>query len=439
MNDTNTKILCTLGPAFDALSDQEIGEYLSNNNLYFRTNFSFGTHHEHLHRLTRIKTCAKTVGVHTYFLADLKGHKVRINPIEEQTIKVGDDLMVEYTSDETEFISTPKTIGVAVREYFHLKAHKLIGSKILLGDGAPILQITHLNQETSLSCKVITGGVIKTGMGFSIAGYEETNQEFLTSKDEADLKFIVNSKEWNAIVCSFVKTAQDVDVMFANIHRIDPECNMKVVAKIETQSAVYNIADIADASDAIMLARGDLYLKLTDPFSLGIVCRQIITECKKAEVPIIYATQNMIYMHKTGVPSRTEVTHITDTTLQLVDAIMLSEESAVSEFVSVIIPTLTSIIRATENSVSWFTSCLNHALTSENPRIAEDVSYRDKNIRFDTAKLDKELEDDDNGHKSHEIQSVINNKFAYKIFFGKFDEFNEFFMYSGTVFVNKKE
>jgi pyruvate kinase len=312
------KILCTIGPAShdSAILTQLIQAGMN----VARLNFSHGTHEYHAETIDRVRALSEQLQKPVAILADLQGPKLRIGKMQEAgvPIKEGEELIL--TSEE--MIGTPGRIPI---QYKELPGRVRPGERILLDDGLLELQVIDSTAE-EIRTRVIIGGVLYDNKGMNLPN-ASLDIPALTDKDREDVRFILGHQvDWIAL--SFVRTAADVEALKDIIRRDSSFGRVApVISKIEKPEAVRNIDAIIAASDAIMVARGDLGIEMSSE-AVPMVQKMIITKCHAAAKPVVTATQMLDSMIRNPRPTRAEASDVANAVLDGSDAIMLSGETA---------------------------------------------------------------------------------------------------------------
>jgi pyruvate kinase len=237
-------------------------------------------------------------------------------------------------------IGTKDLISVT---YKHLSNDLKVGESILIDDGKLELQVAEILNEKTVRCTVISGGILSSKKGFNLPN-TKISLPSLTEKDRADLAFIL-TQPVNWIALSFVRTALEIEELKEIIQQ--HQSTLKVVAKIEKPEAVANIDSIIKATDAVMIARGDLGVEVAME-EMPVIQKNIIEKCIQNSRPVIIATQVMESMIDMSRPTRAEITDVANGVLDGADAIMLSGETSVGKNPARVIQTIDKIIRRTE-------------------------------------------------------------------------------------------
>ncbi|MEN8248044.1 MAG: pyruvate kinase [Bacteroidota bacterium] len=331
-----TKIIATVGPASN--SKEVLHDLIVAGIDIFRLNFSHGDHEGHQKVIDTVRELNHELGTYVSLLQDLQGPKIRVNEVEPGTfIEEGQEfsITVKEILGNTHKVSTSyKSLANDVQE----------GDVILIDDGKIELRVKAVKEEEVLT-EVIHGGQVLSRKGINLPN-TKVSAPALTEKDEADLAFgIENNVDWVAL--SFVRSADDI----INLKKIieDAGKDIKVIAKIEKPEALEHITKIIEASDAIMVARGDLGVEI-DMEEVPVIQKRIVFQCNKLAKPVIVATQMMESMIENASPTRAETSDVANSVLDGADALMLSAETAVGKYPVETITSMVNTITAIETS-----------------------------------------------------------------------------------------
>lgn len=332
------KILATLGPSS---SSPEVIEALFNEGCdVFRLNFSHGSIEDHRKNCQVIRNLEKKYNHATCILADLQGPKLRIGIFKDDKIQLKKGQ--GFTLD---LITTP---GDQTRVNFpHPDIYDILtpNTEILVNDGRVKLQVIEQSKD-ELKTEVLNDGVISNNKGINIPGIILPISS-LTTKDKSDLnKAIEMGVDWVAL--SFVQTSKDI----VELRKIVSN-NVSVMAKIEKPSAVKNIDDILDASDGVMIARGDLGVELPTE-KVPVIQKNIINRCRDFGKPVVVATQMLESMIDHYTPTRAEASDVANAIYDGADAVMLSGESAIGQYPIESVITMNKIIESVEKDRNNF-------------------------------------------------------------------------------------
>ena len=314
-----TKIVATIGPASNT---PEVFEKMINAGLNMaRLNMSHGDHGTHTASIKVIRDVSAKLNVPIPILLDLSGPKIRTGSYttERITIEAGKEIVL--TSEEM--------TGDASRIYVNyakLPQEVKAGSIILLDDGKKKLEVIE-TKGTEIRCKIIAGGELKSRRGVNVPG-AYLSIECITEKDKKDLEFGLKAGA-DMVALSFVRRASDVEDLRALMKAAGR--TVPIIVKIETQEAIENLQAIIDATDGVMVARGDLAVEMPTE-QVPVYQKQMIAICNKLGKPVITATQMLESMIHSPVPTRAEVSDVANAIYDGTDAVMLSEESALGEY-----------------------------------------------------------------------------------------------------------
>jgi len=315
-----TKIVATLGPAS---SDQKVLEkmILAGVDLV-RMNFSHGTAQDHVKHAETVKAAAAAVGRTVGILADLQGPKIRVSKFENDKIILNDgDTFILDAAHEG--LGNQERVGL---DYKDLPKDVKKGSVLLLNDGMLEFVVTAVKDQQVI-CRVVRGGVLSNNKGINRKGGGLTAPA-LTAKDKEDIKIAALIKA-DYLAVSFPRSGEDMRL--ARELMVAAGGKSLLMAKIERAEAIPALEGIIDASDAIMVARGDLSVEVGDAAVPGMQKRMIKMARMKNRL-VITATQMMESMITSPIPTRAEVSDVANAVLDGTDAVMLSAETAVGDY-----------------------------------------------------------------------------------------------------------
>ncbi len=333
-----TKIVATVGPACD--SYEKLVELVKAGVNVFRLNFSHGSHEDKLKVIDHIRQINKTEPVNIAILADLQGPKLRVGDLENGQIELKDGESIIFTT--TKIMGNSQKIYVS---YPHLTQDVQVGERIFLDDGKMEVAVKEILNDTDIKVSITLGGTLLPKKGVNLPD-SVLSMPSLTEKDLADLDFIISQNlDWVAL--SFVRKAIDIIDLKKRIS--DKQSMIKVIAKIEMPEALKNIRDIIVESDGIMVARGDLGVELPVE-QVPTIQKELIRKCMHRAKPVIVATQMMESMMERTKPNRSEVTDVANAVLEGADAVMLSGETAMGDYPTLVVETMSKIILEVENT-----------------------------------------------------------------------------------------
>jgi pyruvate kinase len=328
-----TKIVCTLGPA-TATRDALRGLVDAGMDVA-RVNFSHGTHEQHAATIQLVRSVADELGQPVAILGDLQGPRIRI----------GDLAAPIQLENGASVVLAPETSGVRENDipvtYDRLAEDLHSGDRILIDDGLIELIVTDV-QKPKVGARVLHGGQVRSHKGMNFPGVL-VSAPSLTDKDRADVAFAIQ-QELDYLALSFVRRAKDVEELRALLPK-----GLLIIAKIEKDSALANIEEIVQASDAVMVARGDLGVEL--PFeAVPLAQKRIIALANVIGRPVITATQMLESMITNPRPTRAEASDVANAIIDGTDAVMLSAETAAGKYPRLAVEAMRRIISEIERS-----------------------------------------------------------------------------------------
>ena len=336
--DHRTKIVATVGPACDKY-EQLLALVKAGVNV-FRLNFSHGSHEDKKNIIDNIRKINKTEPYNIAILGDLQGPKLRVGEIENNALdaKVGDVL----TLTNEKCIGTHEKIYVS---YPNLAVDVVVGNTIMIDDGKIEVKVLSVEPNNDVKVTVTLGGIISSKKGLNLPD-TKISLPALTEKDLADLDFMIKEElDWVAL--SFVKRVADIEMLRDILNKNNSKS--KIIAKIEMPEALTNIREIILASDAIMVARGDLGVELPVE-RIPLIQKELIRKCIHRGKPVIVATQMMESMIDRVKPNRSEITDVANAVLEGADAVMLSGETAAGNHPALVVETMCKIIKEVEKT-----------------------------------------------------------------------------------------
>lgn len=319
-----TKIVATLGPSTD--TPEALAAIIGAGVDATRLNFSHGSAQDHLDRANNVRETAAQQGRFVALLADLQGPKLRISRFKDHKVTVasGQEFVLDAAMDKE--AGTTERVGI---DYEQLTDDVSIGDVLVLDDGRIEMEVTSVG-ERSITAKVLMGGVLSDNKGLNKKG-GGLSAEALTDKDRED---IVTAARLGAdyVAVSFVRTAEDMHQARRLLREAGSGAGL--VAKIERAELAHDNAAldaVIDASDVVMVARGDLAVEIGDAELVG-VQKHIIERARVLDRSVITATQMMESMITEPMPTRAEVSDVANAVMDYTDAVMLSAETAVGDY-----------------------------------------------------------------------------------------------------------
>lgn len=335
MTVRRAKIVCTLGPAVD--SPKAIRGLIQAGMDVARLNFSHGTADEHRKRAAWVREASRELNKPIAILQDLCGPKIRTGVKGPAEAPAGGTVYLVAGSESTE----SHTIAI---NYESVASDVKPGDHVLLGDGHVDLRVESVDGDR-VACQVIHGGKLRARMGVNLPS-RRVRLSALTDKDKADVQVGMDMGV-DYVALSFVRNAKDIQELRAITALKRPD--LPIVAKIETPGAMDVIDDIVKASDAVMVARGDLGVELP-PERVPTLQKRILASCHKFRRPAIVATEMLQSMVSAPRPTRAEASDVANAVFEGTDAVMLSAETASGDFPLVACAMMDRIVRDAETS-----------------------------------------------------------------------------------------
>ncbi|UZD24010.1 pyruvate kinase [Algoriphagus halophytocola] len=340
-NFNKTKILATIGPASN--NYETIKSLAAAGANVFRLNFSHGTHDIHAEVVKIIRRINKEENLNLGILQDLQGPKIRVGEVEDNGVEIKPGETITITNDPV--VGSSSLVSTV---YQNLPNDVQTGDRILIDDGN--LEVVVIDTDgKNVNCTVVHGGILKSRKGINLPN-TKVSAPSLTEKDIEDLAFGLEMEvDWIAL--SFVRSAEDIEDLRERIEAQGKVC--KIVAKIEKPEALENIDAIIAATDAIMVARGDLGVEV--PMEIvPLWQKRIVEKCKLACKPVIIATQMMESMIVNPRPTRAETNDVATAVLDGADAVMLSAETASGKYPVNAVKAMSSIISYLEENADIY-------------------------------------------------------------------------------------
>jgi pyruvate kinase len=332
-----TKIVATLGPSTD--EPKILRDTIDAGLDVARFNFSHGDHAEQKARLLGLRKAAAECGRVVGVIGDLQGPKIRVKRFENNSVTLhrGDDFYLDSSVGEND--GNKEGVGVAYED-LHKDVHA--GDILLLNDGQMTLRVSRV-EGTRIHTTVVIGGVLSDHKGINREG-GGLSAPALTDKDKEDIIFAAEMG-MDLLAVSFVRSAQDVELARELFYAAGGRG--KIIAKIERTEALDCIDAIIDASDVIMVARGDLGVEMGYAELTGMQ-KSIIRKTRHKNKVAITATQMMESMINSPIPTRAEVSDVANAVMDGTDAVMLSAETAVGKYPVAVVSAMSNVCRGAE-------------------------------------------------------------------------------------------
>ncbi len=358
-----TKIVATMGPATD--TPKSVEAMIRAGVDVVRVNFSHGEVEDHIRRVNMVRETAEKIGSEVAILGDLQGPKIRIDRFvnDKVTINAGDSFILDAGLDK--FSGTQERVGIA---YKNLPNDVYKEDELLLDDGRIVLLVTSV-QGQEIHTKVIVGGELSNNKGINKRG-GGISAEALTDKDKEDIKTAAKI-DVDFLAVSFPRSAEDLN--YARQLMQEAGGDAAIVAKVERAEAVEQpvLDGIINASDVIMVARGDLGVEIGDA-NLPLMQKKLIKRARNLNCAVITATQMMETMIDNTIPTRAEVFDVANAVMDGTDAVMLSGETAVGKHPEKVVSAMAAICLEAEQSASQKKS--RHRIGKHFQRIDEGIA-----------------------------------------------------------------
>lgn len=333
--DHKTKIICTIGPASSSRKVME--EMLMAGMNVARLNFSHGSFESHRQVIGDLRAASHATGKRLAIMADLSGPKMRIGTLKDEPVELKPGDSIVLTSDDID--GDRERVSVSFKR---LPQVVTPGNALFLNDG--IIQIEVISVSgNDVTCRVVAGGELRSRKGLNLPDIDLGISAF-TERDHECLKFAAQEGV-DAVSQSFVERGDDIRAVRRAAEEMD--YHPFIIAKIERSNALEQMDDILDASDGIMIARGDLGVEV--PIErIAIIQKDLMRKANRRAKPVITATQMLESMTETRRPTRAEATDVANAILDGTDCVMLSGESAMGKYPVDAVAMLAGIAAAVE-------------------------------------------------------------------------------------------
>ncbi len=336
-----TKIVCTLGPATD--NEEVLRQMILAGMNVARCNFSHATYEEHKKRMEMVRKLRRELGQPVAILLDTKGPEVRVRDFKDGSALLEEGQLFTLTADDVE--GTKDKVSVT---YNRLYEDLEVGMRVLIDDGLIEMQVEQVDR-TNIVCRVLNGGTVSNHKGVNVPDVD-LSMPYISEKDREDILFGI-SQDVDFIAASFVQKKEDI-LQLRRLLEKNGGSDIKIIAKIENAQGVNNIDDIIEASDGIMVARGDMGVEI--PYEeVPIIQKKIIKKVYRTGKQVITATQMLESMIKNPRPTRAETTDIANAVYDGTSAIMLSGETAAGAYPVEAVKTMVRIAERTEQDVDY--------------------------------------------------------------------------------------
>ncbi|MEC7276645.1 MAG: pyruvate kinase [Bdellovibrionota bacterium] len=335
------KIVSTLGPASNTV--ETISELIRAGLNVARINMSHGTHEGHREVIANVRKASQIVGQEVAVLIDLQGPKIRVDKLEEPlTLKDGEEWVIGTSKEKSDYPEYADNFIPTIYENLVADCHD--GARILFDDGLITARAVKKDRNV-YKIKIEVGGTLKSNKGINLPDCDVSAPAF-TEKDREDLIFGLK-ENCDYIALSFVRKKEDILEVKYLLHSLKK--NIPIVSKIEKPQAVDNLEAIMEATDVIMVARGDMGVELGNHL-VPAVQKKIIRMCNEHHIPVITATQMLETMTENPTPTRAEASDVANAIWDGTDAVMLSGETAAGKYPVQTIKMMNAIICEAERS-----------------------------------------------------------------------------------------
>jgi pyruvate kinase len=336
------KIICTIGPA--SHSEAAMRDLLRLGMDVARLNFSHGTHDDHARNIERLRLAAEKENRTVCILQDLQGPKIRTGRLEGHhpiELKTGSTVIIT----PRDIAGTPKRIATTFQD---LASEVAPGASILLRDGLIELRVRTVRGK-DIVCDVLNGGMLGEHQGINLPG-TALSIPALTEKDRKDLKFGLEHSV-DAVALSFVRSASDVLMVRQIVN--EHGSNIPLIAKLEKPQAIDHLEEILEASDGVMVARGDLGVEMP-PEKVPVIQKHVIQHAGEWRKPVITATQMLESMIENPRPTRAEASDVANAIFDGTDAVMLSAETASGHYPREAVAMMARIVVEAEKDITEY-------------------------------------------------------------------------------------
>lgn len=331
-----TKIVCTLGPA--STNYDTINQMLINGMNVARLNFSHGSHESHRETIELFRQVRDELRLPAAVMLDTKGPEIRIGDFAEGSVEIYEGDTFTLTSQQCLGDNTRVSVT-----YADLPSQMEPGDTVLIDDGMINMEVQSTT-DTDIFCIVRNSGTLKNRKGVNLPG-KALDFEYLSEHDKDDLLFGIEM-DVDYVAASFVRNMDDVKTL-RNFLNQNGGHNIKIISKIENIQGIEDFDNILEASDGIMVARGDMGVELDFELLPGLQ-KKLIGKCVQAGKPVITATQMLESMTENSTPTRAEITDVANAIFDGTSAVMLSGESAAGKHPVESVRTMSKIIAQAE-------------------------------------------------------------------------------------------
>ncbi|WP_138495606.1 pyruvate kinase [Paenibacillus pinistramenti] len=336
-----TKIICTLGPACDDLN--VLKQMIQSGMTVGRLNMAHGEMEDHAKRIAGLRKAAEELGTFIPVMMDIKGPEIRIGKLKEASVMLEQGAAFTLTTETVQGDASRVSVN-----YPDMPNVVKPGDRVLINDGLIELHVVKVD-GTEMYCKVISGGQLKPTKGVNLPGVK-TTLPGVTERDIRHIKFGLE-QGIEMIAASFVRKGDDIRQIRRILQEHGSE-HVQIISKIENGEGVEDLDDIIEASDGIMVARGDLGVEVPVE-DVPMLQKEIIEKCNFAGKPVIVATHMLESMQVNPRPTRAEVGDVFNAVIQGADVVMLSGESAAGKYPVKSVQTMATVARKAESILNY--------------------------------------------------------------------------------------
>ncbi|NEN85767.1 pyruvate kinase [Paenibacillus elgii] len=345
-----TKIVCTIGPSCETV--EQLKKLIEAGMNVARLNFAHGEPAEHSSRIANIRQAGKELNRPIAIMIDIKGPEIRTGKLVDASYTLKQNEQVVLTTEP--ILGDGQRIPVS---YSDLPKDVSVGTSILIDDGLIELKVEEI-ADTEIRCRILNGGVLKARKGVNLPGVS-TSLPGVTERDIEHIRFGVR-EGIDMIAMSFVRKAADVLEVRHLLEQYGAP-DIQIISKIENMEGVDNLDEILEASDGLMVARGDLGVEIPVE-DVPIIQKQMIQKCNRAGKPVITATHMLDSMQNNPRPTRAEASDVANAVFDGSDAVMLSGETASGKYPVESVATMARIAEQSESSPEYRKRKLGHVL-----------------------------------------------------------------------------
>ena len=351
-----TKIVCTIGPASE--QEDKLKELILAGMNVARFNFSHGSYEEHRKKFENVLKVSRELSMPVATMMDTKGPEIRLRDFENGK--------VELKSGEQFILTTEEMMGTSEKAtitYKNLCQDVKTGSSILIDDGLIEMVVEEI-KGTDIICKILNGGFVSNHKGINVPG-AILSMPFINEVDKKDIMFGIEMG-YDFIALSFVRCKEDVLEVRKMLAAHDSK--MKIISKIENMQGIHNLDEILDASDGIMVARGDMGVEIPIE-EVPLIQKEMIKKAVLKGKHVITATQMLESMIKNPRPTRAETTDVANAIYDGTTATMLSGETAAGAYPVEAVKTMARIAERAESDIDY-----DSRLLRRTDNIQEDIT-----------------------------------------------------------------